>query len=58
VTGTEAVGISGGAFLLSVALSTPFIVYAKLTKMFDDPGAFDYISFCVEDMSQFYQVIQ
>ena len=37
-------------------LSTPFMVFTKLHKFFKDPGAYDHISFCMEDLPQSGQV--
>ena len=56
VSGSEAVWISVGLFVFSVLTSTPFVVITKLKKMFDEPGEFDYIAFCVEDLPQLGQV--
>lgn len=56
VTPCEAVCISMGVFVFSVLISTPFTVYTKLTKIFDEPGAYDHISFCLEDLPQSGQV--
>ena len=47
---SEAALISVGLFVFSVLTSTPFAVITKLKKMFEEPGDYDYIAFCVEDL--------
>ena len=47
---------SCATLLLSLLLSSPFIYFAKLHPMFLEPGEYDHISFCVEDISQKGQV--
>ena len=54
---SEAALISVGLFVFSVLTSTPFAVITKLKKMFEEPGDYDYIAFCVEDLPQLGQVI-
>ena len=49
-------GISFGLFIFSVVISIPFMISTKLKQMFDDPGEFDHIAFCVEDLPQIGQV--
>ena len=56
MAGTEALWISVGLFVFSVVTSTPFAIITKLKKMFEEPGDFDYIAFCVEDLPQIGQV--
>ena len=53
---SEAALISVGLFVFSVLTSTPFAVITKLKKMFEEPGDYDYIAFCVEDLPQLGQV--
>ena len=53
---SEAALISVGLFIFSVLTSTPFAVITKLKKMFEEPGDYDYIAFCVEDLPQLGQV--
>ena len=43
-------GISFGLFIFSVVISIPFMISTKLKQMFDDPGEFDHIAFCVESI--------
>ena len=43
-------------FVVSVLMSTPFTIYAKLKSFFDMPGDWDHILFCIEDLSQSGQV--
>ena len=57
MAGPEALWISVGLFVFSVLTSIPFAIITKLQKMFEDPGDFDYIAFCVEDLPQIGQVI-
>ena len=56
VSVSEAALISVGLFVFSVLTSTPFAVITKLKKMFEEPGDYDYIAFCVEDLPQLGQV--
>ena len=49
-------GISFGLFIVSVVSSIPFILFTKLKVMFEKPGQFDTVAFCVEDLPQFGQV--
>jgi len=57
VSVSEAVLISVGLFVFSVLTSTPFAVITKLKKMFEEPGDYDYIAFCVEDLPQLGQAL-
>lgn len=57
VSGSEAMGISFGLFIFSVVISIPFMISTKLKQMFDDPGEFDHIAFCVEDLPQIGQAM-
>ena len=52
----EAIWISLGVFGFSAGISIPFIIFTKLQRMFYEPGAYDHIAFCVEDLSQQAQV--
>ena len=52
----EAIWISVGVFGFSAGISIPFIIFTKLQRMFYEPGAYDHIAFCVEDLSQQAQV--
>ena len=52
----EAVWISVGVFAFSCSISIPFIIFTKLQRMFYEPGAYDHIAFCVENLSQQAQV--
>ena len=36
---------------MSCCLSIPFIIFTKLQKLFHEPGAYDHMAFCVEDLS-------
>ena len=56
MSGPEAFWISFGLLFFSVLMSAPFTAIAKLKKMFDEPGDYDYISFCMEDLPQLGQV--
>ena len=56
MSGSEAVGISFGLFIFSVVISIPFLVTTKLMRMFNEPGELDFIAFCMEDLTQFWQV--
>ena len=53
----EAIWISVGVFGFSCGVSIPFIIFTRLQRMFYEPGAYDHIAFCVEDLSQQDQVI-
>ena len=52
----EAIWISVGVFGFSCGVSIPFIIFTRLQRMFYEPGAYDHIAFCVEDLSQQAQV--
>ena len=52
----EAIWISVGVFGFSCGVSIPFIIFTRLQRMFYEPGAYDHIAFCVEDLSQQDQV--
>ena len=49
--------------MFSILLSTPFTIYTQLVNPlaeagFDDPGAYDNIAYCIEDLPQSGQVIE
>lgn len=57
VSPTGAVIISSGILVLSVGLATPIFVYARLQKIFTDPGDFDHVAFCLEGFSLTWKVM-
>jgi hypothetical protein len=56
VTCFEACLISLASFILSLVLAAPIGVFTHLKKMFDDPGEFDHISFCIETFPPAWRV--
>ena len=58
MTGPEALWISVGLFVFSVLTSIPFAIITKLKKFFEEPGDYDYVAFCVEDVPQIGEVIR
>ena len=58
VSTKEAVWVSIGVLAFSILLSMPFTVISQLRVMFSDPGAYDNIAFCIEDLPQIGQVIR
>ena len=62
VSAGEAIWISLGVFVLSLLTSSPVAFFTKLKNAnrelgFIDPGAFDHIFFCMEDLTPFGQVM-
>lgn len=53
----EAIWLSIGVLAFSIVISTPFTIVSELKVIFTDPGAYDHIAFCVEDLPQIGQVI-
>jgi len=56
VTSFEALMISVAFFVISLVLAAPIGIFTHLKKMFDDPGEFDHISFCIETFPQAWRV--
>jgi hypothetical protein len=56
VTSFEASMISLASFVLSFILAAPIGFFTNLKKMFEDPGEFDHISFCIETFPPAWRV--
>ena len=56
VTSFEALMISLASFVLSFFLAAPIGFFTHLKKMFEEPGEFDHISFCIETFPPAWRV--